>query len=210
MGDEEKAAIRRDLVAGLGDSDSRMRVAVGMAVAGIAKWDVPAAWPQLLGQLVMVISERKDQRAVHGAVRCLSMFVDELEDKQVLQASTSVTPFNGGSCECWHLCLTQSVNISMSLLRLEDFICCMQVAQALFPALLAIVNSPSEYGASVRRRALQIVHSMAVMLAGVQSSADKESSKAIGALLDAWFQPFCVMLSQPTTAHVSPKLPPQP
>lgn len=94
VGDEEKAAIRRDLVAGLGDSDSRMRAAVGMAVAGIAKWDVPAAWPQLLGQLVTVISERKDQRAVHGAVRCLSMFVDELEDKQVLQASTSVTPFN--------------------------------------------------------------------------------------------------------------------
>jgi hypothetical protein len=43
---------------------------------------------------------------------------------------------------------------------------------------------------------------MAVMLAGVQSSADKEGSKAIATLLDAWFQPFCIMLSQPTTAHV--------
>jgi hypothetical protein len=92
VGDEEKVAIRRDLVTGLGDSDSRMRVAVGMAVAGIAKWDVPAAWPELLGQLVTAISERKDQRVVHGAVRCLSMFVDELEDKQVLQARTLPTP----------------------------------------------------------------------------------------------------------------------
>lgn len=78
----------------------------------------------------------------------------------------------------------------------------MQVAQVLFPALLAIVNSPAEYGATVRRRALQIAHSMAIMLAGIQGNADRDSSKAIGALLDAWFQPLCVMLSQPTTAHV--------
>lgn len=78
----------------------------------------------------------------------------------------------------------------------------LQVAQVLFPALLAIVSSPGEYGPSVRRRALQIVHSMAVMLAGVRSSIDRESSAAIAALLDAWFQPFCAILSQPTTAHV--------
>ncbi|BDA48104.1 Importin-9 [Coccomyxa sp. Obi] len=160
VGEDEKAAIRRDLIAGLGDSEGKIRVAVGMAVANIAKWDVPAAWPELLGQLVTAISERKDQRVVHGAVRCLSIFVDELDDTQVLQ-----------------------------------------VAQVLFPALLAIVNSPAEYGATVRRRALQIAHSMAVMLAGIQGNADRDSSKAIGTLLDAWFQPLCVMLSQPTTAH---------
>lgn len=86
----------------------------------------------------------------------------------------------------------------------------MQVAQVLFPALLAIVNTPAEYGATVRRRALQIAHSMAVMLAGIQGNADRDSSKAIGTLLDAWFQPLCVMLSQPTTAHVQILLLPLP
>ena len=85
---------------------------------------------------------------------------------------------------------------------------CMQVARVLFPALLAIVNSPSEYGATVRRRALQIAHSMAVMLAGIQGNADRDSSRAIGSLLDAWFQPLCVMLSQSTSAHVQTLLPP--
>lgn len=85
IGPDEKAAIRRDLLAGLGDSEPRIRVAVGMVVASIAKWDVPAEWPELLGQLVTAISERKDQRVVHGAVRCLSMFVDEIGDEQMLQ-----------------------------------------------------------------------------------------------------------------------------
>lgn len=87
IGEDEKAAIRRDLLAGLGDDENKIRVAVGMAIAGIAKWDVPIAWPLLLGQLVTAISERKDLRVLHGAVRCLSMFVDELDDNQVLQAS---------------------------------------------------------------------------------------------------------------------------
>jgi hypothetical protein len=78
----------------------------------------------------------------------------------------------------------------------------LQVAQVLFPALLVIVSRPEEYEASVRRRALQIVHDMGVVLASVQSSADKQSSKTIAALLDAWFQPFCAILAQPTKLHV--------
>lgn len=87
VGDAEKAAVRRDLVAGLADPEAKVRVAVGMAVAGIAKWDVPAAWPELLGQLVGAIAARRDARAVHGAVRCLAMFVDELDDAQVVHVS---------------------------------------------------------------------------------------------------------------------------
>jgi hypothetical protein len=89
LGGDEKAAIRQDLLAGLGDAEPRIRVAVAMVVASIAKWDVPNDWPELLAQLVRAISDRKDQRAVHGAVRCLSMFVEELGDEQVMQASMS-------------------------------------------------------------------------------------------------------------------------
>lgn len=83
----------------------------------------------------------------------------------------------------------------------------MQAAQVLLPALLAIVSSPGEYGAGVRRRALQIVHDVGVILASMQSSLPhKQSSKAIAALLDAWFQPFCAILGQPVTLHVCPLL----
>lgn len=79
----------------------------------------------------------------------------------------------------------------------------MQVAQVLFPALLAIVSSPEEYSTGVRRRALQIVHDMEVTLATMQGSMpDKQSSKAIATLLEAWVQPICVILGQPTTLHV--------
>ena len=90
VGDDEKAALRRDLVAGLADSEGKMRVAIGMAIAGIAKWDVPTAWPDLLGQLIGAIRERRDGNAVHGAVRCLAMFVDELDDAQVEQVGVGM------------------------------------------------------------------------------------------------------------------------
>ena len=58
--DAEKAAIRATLPAGLADANSKLRTAVGMAVAAIAKWDVPQAWPSLLPELVRVISERSN------------------------------------------------------------------------------------------------------------------------------------------------------
>ena len=55
--------------------------------AGIAKWDVPNDWPELLGQLVSVINERKHTPAVDGAVRCLATFVEDLDDVQLVQVS---------------------------------------------------------------------------------------------------------------------------
>ena len=53
--------------------------------SGIAKWDVPNEWPELLGQLVGVINERKNAAAVDGAVRCLATFVEDLDDIQLVQ-----------------------------------------------------------------------------------------------------------------------------
>ena len=55
--------------------------------AGIAKWDVPNDWPELLGQLVSVINEPKNTPAVDGAVRCLATFVEDLDDVQLVQVS---------------------------------------------------------------------------------------------------------------------------
>ena len=53
--------------------------------AGIAKWDVPHDWPELLGQLVSVINEPQNTPAVDGAVRCLATFVEDLDDVQLVQ-----------------------------------------------------------------------------------------------------------------------------
>lgn len=47
--------------------------------------DVPDEWPELLGGLVDVISAARDGALVAGAVRCLSLFVDDLGEKQVHQ-----------------------------------------------------------------------------------------------------------------------------
>lgn len=58
--DGEKAAIRELLPSGLSDPDSKLRTAVAMAVAGIAKWDCPQQWPNLLPGLVHAIAAKKD------------------------------------------------------------------------------------------------------------------------------------------------------
>ena len=57
---EEKEAIKEQLPAGLGDESSKVRTAVAMAVAGIAKWDCPQAWPGLIPGLVQAITAKKN------------------------------------------------------------------------------------------------------------------------------------------------------
>lgn len=51
----EKNQIRAMLPAGLADPNSRMQMAVGMAIAEITKWDDQSQWPQLLPGLVQAI-----------------------------------------------------------------------------------------------------------------------------------------------------------
>ena len=81
------------------------------------------------------------------------------------------------------------------------------MAQLLLPGLLAVVERPDEFGAGVRRRALGIAHSMAVMLATVRGAGGRGVGKSgttgsVEPLLDAWFPSFLAILRQPTTAHV--------
>lgn len=61
IGDEEKAAVRAALPAGLADPTSKLRTAVGLAVAAIAKWDCPDAWPDLLSNLLRAINQTDNQ-----------------------------------------------------------------------------------------------------------------------------------------------------
>lgn len=60
VGEEEKAAMREALPAGLGDESSKVRTAVAMAVAAIARWDCPQAWPGLIPGLVQAITAKKN------------------------------------------------------------------------------------------------------------------------------------------------------
>lgn len=55
--DHEKATVRAALPAGLSDPSSKLRTAVGLAVAAIAKWDCPEEWPDLLDNLLRAINQ---------------------------------------------------------------------------------------------------------------------------------------------------------
>ncbi|PRW57646.1 importin-9 isoform X1 [Chlorella sorokiniana] len=89
---EEKDAIKEQLPAGLGDESSKVRTAVAMAVAGIAKWDCPQAWPGLIPGLVQAITAKKNVHLVNGSVRCLAMFVDEQGDEQIMAIAPALLP----------------------------------------------------------------------------------------------------------------------
>ena len=60
VGNEEKQEIRNLLPHGLGDPDSKIRTAVGMAIAAIASWDWPQSWPGLMEHLVAAIKNRSN------------------------------------------------------------------------------------------------------------------------------------------------------
>lgn len=54
----DKADVRRLLPDGLADGEGKIRTAVGMAVATIARMDWPQEWPQLMDVLVAGIKDR--------------------------------------------------------------------------------------------------------------------------------------------------------
>lgn len=58
--EQEKQQIRQSLPMGLRDADSKIRTAVGVAIAAIANWDWPQAWPGLMEFVVNSIKERID------------------------------------------------------------------------------------------------------------------------------------------------------
>lgn len=65
---QEKAALRASLPAGLADPARKLRTAAGMAVAAVAKWDCPEAWPELLPGMLAVLAQKPS--AQHGARGC--------------------------------------------------------------------------------------------------------------------------------------------
>ncbi|CAM0914131.1 unnamed protein product [Alopecurus aequalis] len=77
----EKAVIRQLLLTSLDDSNGKIRTAIGMAVAAIGQNDWPEDWPELLPFLLRLIGDQSNGNGVRGALRCLALLSDDLDDE---------------------------------------------------------------------------------------------------------------------------------
>ncbi|KAG2568297.1 hypothetical protein PVAP13_7NG307700 [Panicum virgatum] len=76
----EKVVIRKLLLTSLDDSHGKIRTAISMAVAAIGQQDWPEDWPELLPLLLKLISDQNNGNGVRGALRCLALLSDDLDD----------------------------------------------------------------------------------------------------------------------------------
>ena len=90
--DEDKVAVRRALVSGLGDEEHCIRVAVGVAIAAVAYRDWPEQWPELTGILVDAVKSRANSCLVQGALGCLEIMADDIDENTVPQMVQELMP----------------------------------------------------------------------------------------------------------------------
>lgn len=64
-----------------------------MAIASIAATDVAQLWPTLTGDIVGAITSRANPLLVSGSVRCLSLFVEELDEEPLMQVTQPAGKF---------------------------------------------------------------------------------------------------------------------
>lgn len=64
-----------------------------MAVASIAHYDWPEDWPELLPFLLNLISEQSNIDGVRGALRCLALISDDLDDTLVPRMVPALFPY---------------------------------------------------------------------------------------------------------------------
>ncbi|TVU11657.1 hypothetical protein EJB05_45254 [Eragrostis curvula] len=76
----EKVVIRQLLLTSLDDSHGKIRTAISMAVAAIGQHDWPEDWPELLPLLLKLIGDQSNGNGVRGALRCLALLSDDLDD----------------------------------------------------------------------------------------------------------------------------------
>ncbi|XP_024534620.1 importin-9 isoform X1 [Selaginella moellendorffii] len=80
---QDKEMIRKLLPLGLGDPEKKIQTAVGMVIACIAISDWPEEWPELMMLILACINDRSDVNKVNGGMRCLYLFADEMDDRQL-------------------------------------------------------------------------------------------------------------------------------
>ncbi|KAL4226818.1 Importin 9 [Mactra antiquata] len=86
-----KEQIRKILPIGLKETISKVRSSVAYAVSAIAHWDWPEAWPDLF-QILMQALTSGDTNAVHGAMRVLAEFTQDVTDTQMVHVAPVILP----------------------------------------------------------------------------------------------------------------------
>ncbi|XP_060587837.1 importin-9-like [Ruditapes philippinarum] len=86
-----KEQIRKILPVGLKEAISKVRSSVAYAVSAIAHWDWPEAWPDLF-QILMQALTSGDTNAVHGAMRVLAEFTQDVTDTQMVHVAPVILP----------------------------------------------------------------------------------------------------------------------
>ncbi|GIL64426.1 hypothetical protein Vafri_18355 [Volvox africanus] len=89
----ERTNIQAVLPNGLSDPSSKVRTAVAMCIAAISKAD-PDGWPGLVENLVGAIHAHRVSMTplVHGAIRCLSLLSDDIDEHYLPQVARSLLP----------------------------------------------------------------------------------------------------------------------
>ncbi|CAI9717889.1 importin-9-like isoform X1 [Octopus vulgaris] len=89
--EKAKAAIREILPAGLKESISKVRTSVAYAVSAITHWDWPETWPELFSLLMEALT-CGDPNALHGAMRVLTEFTQDVTDVQMIKVAPVILP----------------------------------------------------------------------------------------------------------------------
>ncbi|WWC92624.1 uncharacterized protein L201_007583 [Kwoniella dendrophila CBS 6074] len=88
---EAKAQIRPIILSGLSDPQRKIRLAAAFALSTVARYDWPDDYPDLLSQLVGLLSGSSN--SVHGAMRVISDFVrNDLSEDQLLPVVENLLP----------------------------------------------------------------------------------------------------------------------
>ena len=134
--DAEKAAVRTALPSGLADRAAKIRTAVGMAIACIAHWDWPDAWPGLMGELLAPLRISSAAAAARCTAGAGTVSSDELESV-------------AGVLRCVEECAAELHKDQLS-----------EALQALMPLLLPIAFQPWPQARSESARAVRVLHKL--------------------------------------------------
>ncbi|KAK3102093.1 hypothetical protein FSP39_008660 [Pinctada imbricata] len=86
-----KAKIRSMLPVGLKETLSKVRSSVAYTIASIAHWDWPETWPELFPILMEALTSG-EPNAVHGAMRVLTEFTQDVTDTQMGHVAPLILP----------------------------------------------------------------------------------------------------------------------
>ncbi|KAK6177118.1 hypothetical protein SNE40_015285 [Patella caerulea] len=90
-GDMAKHRIRELLPSGLRESISKVRTSIAYAISAIAHWDWPETWPNLFDIMMRELTSG-DPNAVHGAMRVLTEFSQDVTDTQMAHVAPVILP----------------------------------------------------------------------------------------------------------------------